>query len=101
MSDALASALLLFGSLEQKLFHLSDGQTLREIKKRAVLFSLMAAAIGLAALAVTFDEGSAHQIGVNGDLTEQGGLALAQRQSGTASGGKRKCSRLWDVCDSS
>jgi hypothetical protein len=86
VSDAIAGALLLFRALEQKLFDVSGGQALGEVKERTVLFPLMTAAVRLSALTVTFNKGSAHQVRMDGDLAEQSSLALAQRQSGAASG---------------
>jgi len=86
--NAFASALLLFGTLEQELLDVSGGQALGEVKEGAVLLSPMTGAVRLTALAVAFDEGSAHEVRMDLDLPEQSGLALAQRQSGAASGWK-------------
>jgi hypothetical protein len=85
--NAVAGALLLFRTLEQKLLDMSGGQALGEVKEGTVLFSLMTAAVRLSALAVAFDKGSAQEVRMDGDLAEQSGLALAQSQSGAASGG--------------
>lgn len=87
MANALAGGLLLFWRFEQKLLDVSGSQALGQIVEGAVFFSLVAVAIGFAAFSESFDEGSAHQVRMNRNLSEQSGLALAQGQSGAASGG--------------
>ena len=86
MGDALAGALLLLGTFKQEFLYVAGGQTLGQIVKWSVLLPLVTMAVGLAALAIAFNERGAQEVRMNGDLTDDGGLALAQGQSGFAAG---------------
>jgi hypothetical protein len=86
MGDALAGALLLFGTFKQEFLDLTGRQALGQIVKWSVLLPVVTTAIGLAALAIAFNEGGAHEVRVDGDLMDDGGFALAQGQSGSAAG---------------
>ena len=86
MGDALAGALLLFGTFKQEFLDMTGRQALGQIVKWSVLLPLVTTAVGLAALAIAFNEGGAHEVRVHGDLMDDGGFALAQGQSGSAAG---------------
>jgi hypothetical protein len=82
----LAGALLLLGTFKQEFLDMTGRQALGQIVKWSVLLPLVTTAIGLAALAIAFNEGGAHEVRVDGDLMDDGGFALAQGQSGSAAG---------------
>jgi hypothetical protein len=86
MGDALAGALLLFGAFKQEFLYMTRGQALSQIVKWSVLLPLVTSAVGLAAFAIAFNQGGAHEVSVHGDLMDDGGFALAQGQSGSAAG---------------
>ena len=60
-------------------------QALGQIVKWSVLLPLVTTAVGLAAFAIAFNQGGAHEIRMHGDLMDDGRFALAQGQGGRAS----------------
>ena len=86
MGDALAGALLLLGTFKQEFLYMTGGQALGQVVKGSVLLPLVTTTVGLAAFPIAFNEGGAHEVRVHRDLTDDGGFALAQGQSGSAAG---------------
>ncbi len=79
MSDTGFGLLLLGLSLEKKLGHFADGQTLGQVVKRPVFIAAMVAvAVFLAAKGEALDNGRAEQVGVDFELRQQEVLTLAQ-----------------------
>ena len=75
----------LLRGFEQKRLHLAFGETAVEVEKRAMPGAGgMAAALGLAALKIAFDDGGVQEVRGKGKGAQQMRLALAQGQSGPA-----------------
>ena len=85
MSDTGFGLLLLGLSLEKKLGHFADGQTLGQVVKRPVFIAAMvAAAVFLAAKREALDKGRAEEVGIDFELRQEQVFALAQGQGGLA-----------------
>lgn len=81
MRDAFPGDLLLSLGLEQEFVDPTDSEGLREIIKRSVLGpAVPATALLFSTDRKTFDIGSAQQITLDPDLTQEQGLALPERQ---------------------
>ena len=63
---------------------MARGQIGGQIIKRAMPLALSAAAIGFTAGGESLDVGGAEQIGWGAELAQEGGLAVAQGESGSA-----------------
>ena len=79
------AVVLLLRSLEQELQNLAGRQTAGQIVEGAVLPALSAGAMGFATGGEPLDIGSAQEVGRDGQLAQERGLALAQGQGGSAS----------------
>ena len=78
MSDTGLGLLLLGLSLEKKLSHLADGQTLGQVVKRPVFIAAMVAvAVFLAANREALDKGRSQQVGIDFELGQEEVFALA------------------------
>ena len=84
VTHALLRALLLRGVFEEELEHLTGGQVGGQVIKGAVALALGASAIRFATGGEALDVGGAEQVRRDGELAQQGGLALAQGQGGGA-----------------
>ena len=74
--------MLLGLSLEKKLGHFTDGQTLSQIIERPVFIAAMVAvAVFLAANREALDKGRSQQVGIDFELGQEEVFALAQGES--------------------
>jgi hypothetical protein len=85
--------LLVGGVFEQKLLDPTDGQTLGQVIKGAMLLALAAGAVGFATGGEALNDAGADEVGRQAGLIEQTLTALAQRQCGEAAEAEYLCHR--------
>ena len=82
--DPLLTVLFLGRSFQQELQDVTLSQAADQIVEGSVFVSLSTGAVGFATSGETFDVGSAQQMRRNGELAQEGGLAVAQGQGRSA-----------------